>query len=180
MIQSNDFDVEEKNALVHWKFQDEELVALLHKDLCQEQAELAESLGVDHITVSKCLIALWMIQKQRHWVPYELKLKDVEWCLVTCEQVLHWQKRKDFLHRTMTSDKKWIHYNNSKHRRSWGKLGYASKSVAKLNIHGLKLLLCIWWDQLGEVYYEQLKPTKTTTGDCCWLQLMHLSWTLKK
>ncbi|GBM01269.1 hypothetical protein AVEN_170323-1 [Araneus ventricosus] len=33
----------------------EELEALLHEDLCQMLAELAESLGVDHITVSKHL-----------------------------------------------------------------------------------------------------------------------------
>jgi len=26
-------------------------------------------------------------------------------------------------------------------------------------------MLCIWWDQLGVVYYELLKPTETITGD---------------
>ena len=25
-----------------------------------------------------------------------------------------------------------------------------------------KIMLCIWWDQLGVVYYELLKPTETT------------------
>ena len=61
------------------------LEALLHEDSCQVQAELAESLGVDHTTVFKCLKALRMIQKQGHWVPYELKPKDVEQHLVMCE-----------------------------------------------------------------------------------------------
>ena len=27
-----------------------------------------------------------------------------------------------------------------------------------------KVMLCIWWDQLGVVYYELLKPTETITG----------------
>ena len=27
-----------------------------------------------------------------------------------------------------------------------------------------KLILCIWWDQLGVVYYELLKPNETITG----------------
>ena len=39
-----------------------------------------------------------------------------------------------FLHRIMTSDEKWIQYDNPKQRRSWGKPGHASTSVAKLNI----------------------------------------------
>ena len=40
-----------------------ELEALLQEVLYQTQAVLAESLGVDHTTVSKCLKALGMIQK---------------------------------------------------------------------------------------------------------------------
>ena len=45
---------------------------------------------------------------------YELKLKDIEKHLVTCEQLLQLQKRKGFLHHIMTSNEKWIHYNNFK------------------------------------------------------------------
>ena len=45
--------------------------ALLHEDSCQLQAEIAESLGVNHTTVFKCLKTLEMIQKQGHWGLYE-------------------------------------------------------------------------------------------------------------
>ncbi|GBP22764.1 Mariner Mos1 transposase [Eumeta japonica] len=84
--------------------------------------------------------------KPGHWVPYELKPKDGERRFLTCELVLQRQKRKCFLHRIVTGNEKWIHYNNSKHRKSWGKPGHASTSSAKPNIHGSKHL-CIWWDQ---------------------------------
>ncbi|GFW72183.1 mariner Mos1 transposase [Trichonephila clavipes] len=40
-------------------------------------------------------------------------------------------------------------------------------------------MLRIWWDQLGVVYYELLKPTETTTGDRYRTQLMRLSRALK-
>ncbi|GFU57870.1 mariner Mos1 transposase [Trichonephila clavipes] len=40
-------------------------------------------------------------------------------------------------------------------------------------------MLNIWWDQLGVVYYEFLKPTETTTGDRYRTQLMRLSRALK-
>jgi len=104
-----------------------------------------------------------MIQKQGNWVPYELKPRDVERCLFA-EQLLERQRRKGFLHRIVTGNEKWIHYDNSKRRKLWGVPGHASTSTAKPNIHGSKVMLCIWWDQLGVVYYELLKPTETITG----------------
>jgi len=78
------------------KFEDEELKALLHEDSSQTLGELAQSLGVNHTTVSKRLKVLGMIQKQEHWVPYDLKPRDVERRLFTCEQLLQRQKRKSF------------------------------------------------------------------------------------
>ena len=56
----------------------------------------------------------------------------------------------------------------------------ASTSTAKPNIHGKKLMLCIWWDQLGVVYYELLKPNETITGVFYRTQLMRLSRALKE
>ncbi|UYV71485.1 SETMAR [Cordylochernes scorpioides] len=72
-----------------------------------------------------------------------------------------------------------IHYDNPKRRKSWGKPGHASTSTAKPNIHGKKLMLCIWWDQLGVIYYELLQPNKTITGERYQQQLMRLSRALK-
>ena len=45
--------------------------------------------------------------------------------------------------------------------------------------HGAKVMLYISWDQLGVVYYELLKPTKTITGYRYRTQLMRLSRTFK-
>ncbi|KAG5315694.1 MOS1T transposase, partial [Pseudoatta argentina] len=44
-----------------------------------------------------------MIQKQGHWVSYELKPRDVERRFGTCELLLQRQKRKGFLERRFHS-----------------------------------------------------------------------------
>ncbi|KAG5318237.1 ORCO protein, partial [Pseudoatta argentina] len=44
-----------------------------------------------------------MIQKQGHWVPYELKPRDVERRFGTCELLIQRQRRKDFLGTLSTS-----------------------------------------------------------------------------
>jgi len=55
--------------------------------------------------------------------------------------------------------------------------GHASTSSTKPNTHDLKLLFCIWWDQLGIVYYELLNRTKPSRYR---LQLMRLSREMKE
>lgn len=180
-FKNNDFKLEDKERSgAPKKFEDKELEEILDADRSQTLAELGKTLQVDESTVSKRLKVLGMIQKQGHWVPYELKPRDVERRFVTCELLLQRQKRKGFLHRIVTGDEKWIHYDNPKRRKSWGKPGHASTSSAKPNIHGSKLLLCIWWDQQGVIYYELLKTNETITGDRYRLQLMRLSRALKE
>ncbi|UYV74504.1 hypothetical protein LAZ67_11003714 [Cordylochernes scorpioides] len=120
-----------------------------------------------------------MVQKQGNWVPYELKPGIIERRICTCELLLKRQNRKGFLHRIVTGDEKWIHYDNPKRRKSSVKPGHASTSTAKPNIHGKKLMLCIWWDQLGVIYYELLQPNETITGERYQQQLMRLSRALK-
>jgi len=91
--------------------------------------------------ISKRLKTMGMIQKQGNWVPYELKPRDVERHLFACEQLL--ERRKGFLHRIVTGDEKWVHYDNPMLRKSWGVPGHTSTSTAKPNIHGSKVMLSI-------------------------------------
>ena len=156
-------------------FENPELEALLAKDSYQTQEELAESLGGTQQTISKRIKVMGMIQEQGNWVRHELKLRNVERRLSACEQLLQRQNRKGFLYRIVTGDEEWIHYDNPKRRKSWGMPGHAFTSTARQNIHGAKVMLCIWWDQFSALYYEMLKPSETITGDRYQMQLMRLS-----
>ena len=49
-----------------------------------------------------------------------------------------------------------------------------AKSTAKPNIHGAKVMLCIWWDQKGVLYYELLKLGEAINGERCRTQLIRL------
>ena len=93
-------------------------------------------------------------------MPYELKSKDAERRFFTCEQQIERQQRKDFLHRIVTGDG----YSTTIPRRKkyYSKPGQSlpstSTSISRPNIHGSKIVFCIWWNQKGLVYYELLKP----------------------
>jgi len=82
--------------------------------------------------------ALGMIRKQKNWVPYKLKPRDLQRHFFTCEQLL--QKQKDVLHHIVTGDEKWIYYDNPKRKMgSCNKPGHSSTSTTKPN--GSKLML---------------------------------------
>ena len=117
------------------------------------------------------------IHKEGKWVPYELKDRDLERRLVMSESLLQRYKRKSFLHRIVTGDEKWIYFDNPKRKKSWCE---PSTSTPKRNIHGFKVMLCIWWDQKGIVYYELLKPGETITAIRYQQQLINLNQVLKE
>ncbi|KAG5310818.1 MOS1T transposase, partial [Pseudoatta argentina] len=94
---------------------------LLHYFIQKKSAaEAHRILGYDN----NCLKGLGMIQKQGHWVPYELKPRTTA---STAEKTRFFAS-----HRIVTGDEKWIHYDNPKRRKSWGKPGHASRKTAAI------------------------------------------------
>ena len=57
----------------------------------------------------------------------------------------------------------WVLYQFPKRRKSRGIPGHVSTSTARPNIHGAKVMLCIWWDQLVVVYYEHWRRNGHST-----------------
>jgi len=180
-FRSNDFDLDDKeHGKPPKKFEDAQLEALLDEDACQTEKELATALNVTQQCISLRLNAMGMIRKQGSWVPYNLKERDSEKRRTICELLLQRQKRKGFLHRIITGDEKWIHYDNPKRKYAWVKPGEPGPSTPKQNIHGSKVMLCIWWDMKGVVYHELLQPSETITGERYRLQLTRLNRALKE
>lgn len=175
-FKNGDFDVNDKDhGRPPLKFQDAELQSLLDKDDCQSQIQLANTLNVTQAAISKRLHQMGKIQKEGKWVPYELTERQKERRKTTCEILIARQEKKSFMHRIITGDEKWIYFDNPKRKRSWTDPGKPSRSTAKTNIHGKKVLLCIWWDQHGILYYELLQPGETVTAERYKRQIIELS-----
>ncbi|UYV83676.1 SETMAR [Cordylochernes scorpioides] len=176
-FKSGDFDPRDKERGGRpIKFEEAELEALLDEDSSQTQEELAETLGVTQQAISNRFKVMGMVQKQGNWVPYELKPGNIERRICTCELLLKRQNRKGFFASNRDGGRKVDSLRQPKAQKI---PGHASASTAKPNIHGKKLMLCIWWDQLGVIYYELLQPNETITGERYQQQLMQLSRALK-
>ena len=65
----------------------------------------------------------------------------------------------------MTSDEKWILYNNVEWKRLWGKWNEPSPPTPKASLHPKKAMLCVWWDWKRVLYYEIFLKKKTINSN---------------
>ncbi|GFY20611.1 mariner transposase [Trichonephila clavipes] len=73
-----------------------------------------------------------------------------------CEGLAKWNEIEPFIKRMVTGDEKLVTYDNIVRKRSWSKHGEEAQTVAKPGLTFRKILLCIWWDWKGFIYYELL------------------------
>jgi len=136
-------------------------------------------LGVSQAAISMRLHAMGKIQKIGKWVLHELNDRQMKRHQNICHILLARQKRKSFLHRIVTGDKKWIYFQNPKRKKSWVDPAQ-SISFSRPNRFGRKTMLCVWWDQEGVIYYELLKPGETINAHRYHQQLIKLHCALSE
>lgn len=74
----------------------------------------------------------------------------------------------------ITGDEKWITYENIVRKRQWLDKDQPPLPDPKANIHGKKILLCVWWDRQGIIHHELLNRNETVTGDVYVQQLQRV------
>lgn len=165
-FRSGDFDVKDKERPGQpKKFKDEELQALLDENSCLTQKELALELGVERRTIGYRLHAMGLIRKLGKWVPHTLNENQLKVRIDTCKKHLADHKKRSVFDRIVTGDENWIYYDNPKRKAAYVSPGQPGPSQPKQDIHCQKVMLCIWWDQTGVVYYEVLESNQTVSAD---------------
>jgi len=137
-------------------------------------------LGVTQQAISVRLHTMGKIQKEGRWVSHELCEDNKQRQRDTALTLLSKFWKKDFLHKIITGDEKWILYDNLKRRKSSVDPGQSSTSTPKTNIHVKKVLLCTWWDWKHMLYYQLLQLGEAITADRYQQELCNLSDALEE
>lgn len=162
------------------KIDNDVLRSMLENNPHLTSREIAEEFGIHHTTVGDHIKSLGFVLKQSVWVPHELTEKNLSDRVRMCSSHLIRHNVEPFLDKLITGDEKWILYENVKRKKSYCKPGTSSATVPKPSIHQRKVLLCLWWDRKGPVYYELLKQGKTINPDLYCNQLDKLNAAIKE
>jgi len=180
-FKAGDFDLNDKEHTGRPLEADDELLKeLLDQDPRRSSRELALEMSVSQTTVLNRLHALGKIQKLGKWVPHKLSEVNISQRLSICVSLASRQKKKSFLWKIVTGDEKWLYYDNPVNKKQWLSPGQAAEFAPMPDIHRKKVMLSVWWDQKGIIYYELLEPKQTVTADLYSQQLIRLSQTLER
>lgn len=175
-FRSGDFDVNDAPRSGRpMKADDDKIKALIESNPRYTTQEIAETLNIGQSTVHDHLKKLGFVSKLDVWVPHELKEIHLVNRLTICDLLLQREENDPFLKRMITGDEKWIVYNNVERKRSWGKRSEPPQSTSKANIHQKKIMLSVWWDFKGVVYFELLPRNQTINSDVYCQQLDKLN-----
>lgn len=144
---------------------DNQIRTLIENNHHYTTREIAEIINVSHQTVANHLHTLGYVSRYDIWVPHNLSEKNLMDRISICDLLLKRNENVPFLKRMITGDEKWIVYNNVERKRSWGKRDKLPQTTPKQNIHAKKVMLCIWWDSKGVVYYELLPQNQTINSN---------------
>lgn len=150
---------------------DDKLRALVEADPHLTTRQIAEEMGIGQTSVVYHLHAIGKTNKLDMWVPHQLSDYDRQRRVQAATSLLSFRRTNHWLNTVLTSDEKWVLYVNVKRRRSWVNVGAPPQKQPKLERHPEKLMLCIWWDHIGVVYYELLPKNTTITAQIYCAQL---------
>jgi len=114
------------------------------------------------------------------WDPHELSEKNIIHRMNIYDALLKRYENEPFLKRVITSDEKWITYDNQKRKRSWRRDGEPSQAFANPGLTPNKMMLCVWWDWKGIVHHELLPVDQTINSQLYCGQLQRLRQAIER
>lgn len=159
---------------------DDVLRALIANNARISTEEVAEALNIDRSTAFRRLKKMGLTLKLDTWVPHSLSEKNKLDRISEAISLLGRLEKEVFLDRLVTGDEKWILYTNIKRRRTWKEANEPAVSVAKVGLHPKKVLLSVWWDCQGVIYFELLSVGQTIDSKKYCQQLTKLDAAIKE
>lgn len=158
----------------------DEILELIEIDRHATCEDIADALCIDSKTVWNHLKKANFSKTLDVWVPHNLSQKNLIDRISISETLLKRNEIDPFLKQIVTGDEKWVKYENIVRKRSWKKVGEAPEMTPKPGLTAKKVMLCVWWDWKGIVYYEVLPHGLTLNSELYCKQLVNLKTALEQ
>ncbi|XP_018046256.1 PREDICTED: histone-lysine N-methyltransferase SETMAR-like [Atta colombica] len=180
-FKAGDFNLEDQERPGRPSTTDEDQIkTLMENNPHYTTRKLAEMLNMSKSTIHKHFVKLGYINRFDVWVPHDLTEKNLMDRISICDSLYKRNEETPFLKQVVTGDEKWIIYNNVERKRSRGKRNESPLAIPKAGLHPKKVMLCVWWDWKGILYYELLPNNKTINSEKYCSQLDELKTAIEQ
>jgi [histone H3]-lysine36 N-dimethyltransferase SETMAR len=174
-FRSGDFNLNDRSRFGRpLEMDDVVLKSLVESDPKLSSREIAIILKNTHTTVLDHLHKIGKMNKCGIWVPHTLNPEQLLNRTTICASLLARLELDPFIERIITGDEKWVLYVNVERRKQWLSSGQQPISYQKPGLHPKKILLCVWWDMKGILYFELLNMDQRITAEIYCQQLDRL------
>lgn len=139
----------------------DEIKKLLENNQRYTTQEIASIVKTSSSSVENHLQQLDYVNCFDMWLPQKLSEKDLLDRVSICDSLLKRNESIPFLKQIVTGGEKCLFYTNMEGERLWGQKSNDSlQNEPKIKLHS-KVMLCIWWDWMGVLFYELLPENQT-------------------
>ena len=122
--------------------------------------EIADIIKISKLSAENHLYQLGYVNHFDVWFPHKLSEKNLLDHISACDFLLKHNENVPFLKQIVTGDEKWILYKNADGRdREASETNHPYHTKGRF--HPKKVILCIWWDWKGALYYELFLENQT-------------------
>lgn len=136
---------------------------LLRNERRLSTREMARILGCSQPTIVHYLKEFDFVQKYGYWIPHKLTEIQKEQRVTICNSLLSRRSDKEWIKQIVTGDEKWVLYINYTRKRQWVLSDETPEPDVRSELHAKKVMLSVFWDYKGILWYELL-PTGTTVN----------------
>lgn len=152
----------------------EALLDCVESDPSQSLRELSSAFHVSYSTIQRHLHQLGKSSRSARLVPHDLTNEQVEARLTMCKELLANPLDLRFFKRIVTCDESWVYWCNSRRSKQWLSVGEPADPVPKQNRFAAKILLSVFWNFEGPIYYELIPDGRNINSDIYCTQLQHM------
>jgi len=175
-FKSGDFSIEnEQHTGRPVELACDELMALVKSNPRMSTREMARELQCSHMTIDRHLAQLGFVQKIGKWIPHRLNDDQKFTRISICSSLLSRRSDPEWIKQIVTGDEKWILYVNHTRKRQWLPKEQAPEPEPKGDLHPKKVMISVFWDYRGIIWYEYLTPDTTITANVYSLQLQKVA-----
>ena len=98
------------------------------------------------------------------WLPHKLTAANKKQRTDICSQLLSQWPLETVLDNLVTGDEKWVLHVNIRRRKQWIHRDAQAQPTPKGDLFPKKVMLSVWWDKRGIIYWELLPKGKTIDG----------------